>query len=172
MRVARWATAALGFVATLLGVVFLLWPSVKPKGPPPVRAAALSNPTLDRDISFGQYLDRKALSRAPYRPAELRRAGALVSFDFRIEGYDGKRLPLRWQLVDDGTGDQVAQSRDVAISPEASTDQGTWDVWVPIPAGRGRRFYVQLQLYDDRGAVPIGRLRTPTFASPRVRPRA
>jgi hypothetical protein len=89
-----------------------------------------------------------------------------VSFDFRIQGYRGDRLPLRWQLLDIGTGDQVAQSRDVAIVPEADDDEGTWDVWVPVPRDAGRRFFVQVQLYNDRGDVPIARLRTATFAGP------
>jgi hypothetical protein len=155
----------LGFIATLLGVVFLLWPSLKPQGAPPTKAAALSNLTLDRDITFAQYLDRKALSREPYQAADLSRRGAFVSFGFTIEGYKDKRLPLRWQLVDEGTGDQITQSRDVAITPDADTDQGNWDVWVPVPRSHARRFYVQLQLYNDRGAVPIGSLRTPIFTS-------
>ena len=89
-----------------------------------------------------------------------------MSFDFRIEGYMGKRLPLRWQLINAGSGDQVAQSRDVAIIPEAANDKGTWDVWVPVPRGANQRFFVQVQLYNNAGDVPIGRLRTATFAGP------
>ena len=101
------------------------------------------------------------------------RLGVLVSFDFRIQGYRGDRLPLRWQLLDTGTGDQVAQSRDVTIVPEADDDQGTWDVWVPVPRDAGRRFSVQVQLYNDQGDVPIARLRrrrSPDPASEFARP--
>jgi hypothetical protein len=153
-------------IAMLLGVGLLLWPSLKPQGAPSTKAAALKNLTLDRNISFGQYLDRKELSRASYGAAQLQRRGAFVSFDFTITGYKGKRLPLRWQLIDARTGDQLEQSRDVGITPDAQTDQGSWDVWVPVPSGTGRRFFVQLQLYDDRGTVPIGRQRTATFGPP------
>jgi hypothetical protein len=153
-------------IAVVLGGSLLLLPALRSDGTPPTRAATLSKPTLDRDVSFGQYLDRKELSRGSYRPAELGRLGVLVSFDFRIQGYRGDRLPLRWQLLDTGTGDQVAQSRDVAIVPEADDDRGTWDVWVPVPPDAGRRFFVQVQLYNDQGDVPIARLRTRTFARP------
>jgi hypothetical protein len=175
----------IGLTIAVVGGLFALWPSIEPQDAPAPKAARLSNPTpsskpqdapatkaarlsnltLDRDITFGQYLDRKDLPRAPYQPHQLGRRGAYVAFDFRVEGYRGKRLPLRWQLVDARTGDQVNQSRDVAITPAANTDQGSWDVWVPFPRGR-RRFYVQVQLYDNAGVVPIGRLRTERFAGP------
>jgi len=146
----------------------VLGPLLKPQDAPATKAARLSNLTLDRDISFGQYLDRKELSRKPYEPAVLARRGAYVAFDFRVEGYRGKRLPLRWQLIDARTGDQLDQSRDIAITPAATTDQGSWDVWVPLPRGH-KRFYVQVQLYDNAGLVPIGRLRTERFPAPEVR---
>jgi hypothetical protein len=155
----------IGLAIAVVGALVALWPSIKPQGAPPTKAARLSNLTLDRDITFAQYLDRKELSRKPYSAALLARRGAFVAFDFRVEGYRGKRLPLRWQLIDARTGDQLNQSRDVSITPDATTDQGSWDVWVPLPRGH-RRFYVQVQLYDDAGLVPIGRLRTERFAGP------
>jgi hypothetical protein len=156
----------IGLAVAVVGGLFALWPSIKPAdAPPATKAARLSNLTLDRDTTFGQYLDRKELPRKPYPPAQLARHGAYVEFHFGIEGYRGKRLPLRWQLVDAGTGDQLDQSRDIAITPDATTDQGNWDVWVPLPRGH-RRFYVQVQLYDDHGVVPIGRVRTERFAGP------
>jgi hypothetical protein len=168
-------------IAVVAGLV-ALWPSIrpqdppskparlsstKPQDPPATKAARLSKLTLDRDITFGQYLDRKQISRKPYRAAVLARRGAYVAFDFRVEGYKGKRLPLRWQLMDARTSDQLDQSRDIAIKPDATTDQGTWDVWVPLPRG-DRRFYVEVQLYDDKGLVPIGRLRTKRFPGPGI----
>jgi hypothetical protein len=159
-----------GLVVALVGTFVILWPSLKPHDAPTTKAARLSNPTLDRDVNFGQYLDRKELSRKPYQDAQLARRGAFVAFDFRIEGYRGKRLPLRWQLVDARTRDQLAQSRDVAITPDATTDQGSWDVWVPVPRGH-RRLFVQMQLFDDEGIDGlIARLRTKTFLAPPAGP--
>jgi hypothetical protein len=35
-----------------------------------------------------------------------------------------------------------------------------------VPHDAGRRFFVQIQLYNDQGDVPIARLRTATFARP------
>lgn len=162
----RWLTGSVTFAATTLGIVFLLWPSLKPEGAPPTKGAELSNTRLDRSITFAQYLSRKSLSTTPYRPADLRRVGAFVTFDFTVEGYKGVRLPLRWELIDARSGDQLAQSRDLAIEAEAQTDQGSWDVWVATPRARRRRLYVQIELYEHRGAVPIARLRTADFPSP------
>jgi hypothetical protein len=163
----RWAgvrVAVAGLAIALAGILAVtLWPSPAP----PTKAARLSNQTFDRNLTFGQYLDRKALSRKPYPPTQLARRGAFVAFDFRTEGYRGKRLPLRWQLFDAESGDQLAQSRAIIIRPDANVDQGSWDVWVPFPRARHPRLYVQVQLYDDGGIVPIGRLRTPRFSPSR-----
>ena len=163
-----WSKARPGRIASsaallVLGAFLLL--ALKPllDGSAPVKAAELRNATLDRDISFGQYLDRKHMSRESYTAPLLARQGALVTFDFRIEGYKDKRLPLRWQLFDAQTGDQTKQGSDVSIIPTADIDQASWDFWVPVPRGDDRRYFVQLQLYDDREAVPIGWLRTATF---------
>jgi hypothetical protein len=152
--------------AAVLAVGLLLWFALKPQGneAPATRQASLANPTLEH-ISFGQYLDRKEIDRASYQPAVLRRPGAFVMFDFKIRGYNGKRLPLRWQLIDARKGDQLKQSRDISITPDANSDSGTWDVWVQLPGGADRRLFVQVQLYNDRGVVPIARLRTKTFGS-------
>jgi hypothetical protein len=159
---------AVAAVAVVAAALFALWPLLKPEDTPPTKAARLSGLTLDRDLRFDQYLDRKGLSRAPYRPARLARHGAYVTFLFRIEGYRHKRLPLRWQLFDARTGDQLDQSRDYAITPAANTDQGNWDFWVPLPRGH-KRFSIQVQLYDNAGLVPIGQVQTKRFPAPEVR---
>jgi hypothetical protein len=163
----EWPARTAFVVVLLLVGAFLLWSSLKPhgQGTAPVRAAALRNPTLDRGITFGQYLTRKHFSRDPYTAGALARRGALVTFDFRIQGYKDKRLPLRWQLTDARTGDQPEEGSGVGIIPDADVDQASWDFWVPVPGARNRRYFVQLQLYDDRETVPIGRLRTETFGS-------
>ncbi len=166
VRIARWTSGAVGFVATLLGVVFVLFPVLKPEGPAPTKSATLSNPTRET-LSWGQYLDRKDLSRAAYDASALARRGTFVEFDYAIVGYKDKALPLRWQLIDARAGDQLRKSRDTLIVPEASTDKGTWDVWAPAPARPTARVFVQLQLYEDTGEVPIGRLRTAVFRAPR-----
>lgn len=165
VRVARWTSAVVGFVATTLGVVFVLFPALKPDDPPPTQGATLSNPSPEA-LTWGQYLDRQDLDRAPYDPKALRRRGIFVEFDYTIEGYKDKALPLRWQLIDARGGDQLGKSRDTLITPEAPKDGGSHAIWVPLPARRAARLFVQLQLYEPTGEVPIGRARTARFRPP------
>jgi hypothetical protein len=163
IRVAQWTSAGVAFLATLLGVVFVLFPALKPTGPPTTKAATLSD-AVQEQLNWGQYLDRTAgLSRASYDASALQRRGIYVSFHFSIDGYDGKQLPLRYQLLDAQTGDQLGQSSGTLIVPTARSDSGVWPVWVPLPPGPPKLVYVQLQLYDDTGIVPLDSLRTPAI---------
>jgi hypothetical protein len=160
--VARTVVGVVGFAATVVGLVFVLWPSLKPDEPPKIKGATLTKAEVEPGMTFGQYLDRIPLSRRPYPASELRRRGAYVEFDFTVRGYKGKRLPLRWQLIESPSGVQLSQSQDLRVKPRVDTDSGSWNVWVPIPR-RARRMYVQIQLYNDAGTVPIGRIRTAQF---------
>jgi hypothetical protein len=162
-RVGKGATGIVAFVASLLSVVFVLWPALKPDEPAPARSARLSNVTLEPNLSFGQYLDRIDQSRKPFPRSELEQRVAFAQFDFTIEGYKDKRLPLRWQLFDVRTGDRLAQARDVYITAVANRDSGTWQIYAPLPRGGRRRLQFEIQLYDDRNAVPLSRVRTQQF---------
>ena len=91
VRIARWTSAAVGFVATLLGVVFLLVPGLKPDEPPRDKGAALTNATVEW-LTYGQYLDRVDTPPAGLDATALARTGILVEFDFAIDGYKDKPL--------------------------------------------------------------------------------
>ena len=62
---------------------------------------------------------------------------------------------------------QLDHSSDLRITPDVNTDAGSWNVWIPLPR-RARRMHVQIQLYNDMGRVPIGRIRTPDFSRRRL----
>jgi hypothetical protein len=163
LQIAKAIGAVATFAATVTGLLFGLWPALKPTDPPATKGAALSNATVDR-VRFGQYLDRDGRSRSPYGSALLERRGALVGFDLNVKGYLNKRLPLRLQLLDARTGDQVNQARDFSFIPRATDDHNSLSFWMPVPSGRDRRFYVEVQLLDNRGAIPLGRIRTNRFS--------
>ena len=160
-----WPVRAGLVVVVVAGVALLLWTALGSHGQqaPPTKAARLSHPTVE-NLRFGQYLDRKGLSRQPYPAAQLARRGAFVMFDYRIQGYKSKSLPVEWQLIDADTGNQLGHARDTFITPGAQTDQANWDFWVPVPRGADRHLYVQLQLFENQGKFPIGRLQTKTFS--------
>ena len=99
LRFARSGWAAIPILATLIGIGVTLRHELTTTSPP-ARRAALSNLTLDRNVSFGQYLDRIELPRRPYTDAQLGRKGVYLEFDISVTGYRGKRLPLRWLVLD------------------------------------------------------------------------
>jgi hypothetical protein len=125
VRVGRALAATASFCAVVVGLVFVLLPALKPEAPPATKAARLDDVTVDRNVTFGEYLDRTAQKRFPFQAPQLRRSGVLIGFAFKVQGYKGKRLPLWWRLINERTGAQAAQSRDLFIVPAAATDQNT-----------------------------------------------
>ena len=85
-RVGRGIASALGLAVTLIGVVFVLWPSLKPDPSPVDKGASLSHAQVDSGLTFGQYLDRIEQSRRPYGADLLARRGAFVEFDYSVRG--------------------------------------------------------------------------------------
>jgi hypothetical protein len=146
--------AGVPLVATAVGLVFTLWPSLKPSDPPELKAASLEIRRVDHPVSFGQYLRRAELPTTGQTRAQLARVGALVQFDLAMQGYKGARLPLRWVLIDARNGDVVSQSKNVLFEPLADDDRVSWQEWVAIPRP-GREYYVLLHLYDPGGKVPL-----------------
>lgn len=159
----RGIVAAVGFAATVIGLIFVLWPSLKPEPPPADRGATLSNAQVEPGMTFGEYLDRIGQSRRPYDRTVLAQRGAYVEFDFSVRGYKDKRLPLGWQLLDARLGAPLGQSRALRVIPQADRDAGSWNVWIPLRRS-ARRMYAQIALYNDAG-VPIGRVRSPLFSA-------
>lgn len=131
-----------------------------PDRPPATKGGSLTIKTLDR-VSFGQYLDRIDATRSDYPRAQLQQIGTLVGLDIKVAGYSDKRLPLRWRILDARTGDEVQQSQeDRYYIPHAREDNNSWPIWVPLPRGRDRQFFVEFELFDDRGATPLDQART------------
>lgn len=161
MRAARTIGAGVLVLAGVAWLMFSLLPGHKPDAPA-TKGGRLTIATLDR-VNFGQYLDRISGSRSDYQRAELERAGVLVGMDLRVTGYRGKSLPVRWRVIDARTGDLVQQSAALSYRPDAEEDQNSWPVWIPLPRGRDRRFFAEIELLDDRGATPLARARTHRF---------
>lgn len=162
-RAAKAVAAVVAFIASALGVIFVLVPSLKPEPPSPTRHVELTHMTLERAVTFGAYMKRINQPAGGLEKAVLRERGALASFDYTIEGYKNRTLPLAWQLVDAGNGNRLSGNRDLSIKPEVTKDSGTWPVWTPLSRGRSRRLFIEVTLYEPRGVVPLGSLRTQTF---------
>jgi TIR domain len=137
--------------------------SPKPEPPSPTRRVAMSGLKVERPVTFGAYLRRIHQPRGGLTDAVVNERGALVSFDFVIEGFKGRRLPLVRQLIDARGGDVLGEDRDISLKPEATKDSGNWPIWVPLRRAQHRRVFIQVQLYEPRGIIALKTLRTRTF---------
>ncbi len=167
------AAVVLGFLllpAALAGVLLLRGgedgrdgSSPKPEAPSPTRRVAMSGLKVERPVTFGAYLRRIHQPPGGLADAVLNERGALVSFDFVIEGFKGRRLPLVRQLIDARGGDVLGEDRDISLTPEATKDSGNWPIWVPLRKAQHRRVFIQVQLYEPRGIIALKTLRTRNF---------
>jgi hypothetical protein len=159
---------ALGGVVTLvsgvLGLVFVLLPQLKPSPPPAHQAVHLSQTSFDRHVTFEQYLERQALPAGDLDADTLHQRGALLTVHYDIIGYKGKRLPLRWQVLDLRRGDQVGEEQAITITGTADQDEGDWLVWVPEPTRHGR-YAIDVWLMPPERGGPLKTLRGPAFAA-------
>lgn len=154
-----------GVVSTLVGVVglfFVLAPSLKPEPPPPRREASFNGLEVERNVTRAQYLQRIDRGLGSYAPKQLQENGVLVRFNVVMTGHKGDDLPLRWALYDADSGGQIHKDMATTLTPEADTDQASWQVWTPLPKQRGP-YYVLLQLFEEDGLVPINHAQTQAF---------
>jgi hypothetical protein len=128
----------------------------------PCSRARVSAAQVESGLTFGAYLDRIEQSRQPYDRTELARRGAYVEFEFVVRGYKGQAPAAALAARRLPSGVQLAHSRDLRVKPRVDRDAGSWNIWVPLPRRR-HRLYVQVQLYNDAGTVPIGRVCTARF---------
>ena len=163
LRLAKAITALVAFLGSLLAIIFLLWPSLKPEPPSPTRHVALSGLELERPVTFAAYLKRVQQPPGGLEDAVLNERGALVSFDFVIEGYKNRPLPLTWQLIDARGGTVLDEDRAIRLKSEVMKDSGTWRAWVPLRKGKRRRVFILVQLFQPSGVIALKTLRTRTF---------
>jgi hypothetical protein len=163
LRLAKAITALVAFIGGLLAIIFLLWPSLKPEAPSPTRHVALSGLKLERPVTFGAYLERVHQPPGGLEDAVLNERGALASFDFVIEGYKDRPLPLTWQLIEARGGTVLDENRDIRLKSEVTKDSGTWRLWVPLPKRGRRAVFILVQLFEPRGVIALKTLRTRTF---------
>ena len=162
--------AAVSTIATIVGLVLVFAPGLKPDPPAAEKGAAFSDITVDPNVTRADYLKR--LDRGPggYTPQQLRRRGAIVAFHLTITGHKGEDLPLRWGVYSAGDGSQVYREKATTLTPEAPVDEASSAIWTPLPRGRGP-YYVLLQLFEEDALVAINQARSKSFPGLAVRPK-
>jgi hypothetical protein len=155
-------------LAAGVGLVFTLRPSLKPCVG--ASEAQFTGAPVFPHVRFRDHLFRSGASRAKIAQ-EPNIIGAEVRFSFRTDDLRGAKLPITWSLVAierDGTLGAVVpgQDRELAmlVTPDACSENGGKDLFVPIPDAR-RRYRVVLELYrEERLQDRLALEETPIFS--------
>jgi len=148
-------------VGTAIGMLFtgvsLLFPSVRPPPPSKEGGATLSNLDVIRTVTLGEYL------RWPGMPAknqgtrvsqeERQRLGTIIRFDLELKGFAGKRVSLKWSVIDADTGRPVGGLTEQPawpqnyVKPQHIDSKNQFETWVPFPRNNNGTFLVTLEVY-------------------------
>jgi hypothetical protein len=151
-------------VSGIVSLVFVFRPGCQPQRGPDRAAAAISDVTVERGVSFGQYLQRLDYPSGSLSKEYLGRKGVLVQFHFKIDGFKGKSLPLQTQLINDDTHDLVADStaRGISLMPGTNSEEGDWFAWSLVPKTR-HSYHVVVTIEQPDGNVDLRAFPTPPF---------
>lgn len=162
-RAKRWILAAgavAGALATMVGLVFVLFPALQPPKTSAEATATLSNLEVDHNITLEDYLRRpgvpaRAVADAASRLSQeqYERAGSIVYFDVELRGFEEERCFLRWSVYDAesnkpvaGLIGQSAWPSDIIVSHH-QVSRAVKETWVPFPRDGEGAYLVDLELY-------------------------
>jgi hypothetical protein len=158
------AGVIVGLISGVVGLLFLLFPGLRPEAPGAGRdeSASMSGLSLVAPATKGQYLDYSDQKKDGFTKEQLDQRGAVASFKLTVMGYKGKELTLQRQLIDAGSGDVIGETRDFTFQPgDALKDRPFWD-WVPLRPGPG--IYVMVfKLFADRDPLAVDCKQTEAF---------
>jgi hypothetical protein len=158
VAVVTFATALLGLVTGVLALVDKLQDD-----PEPERVARLVDVTVE-PLTFGASLARQDLETDGFSAERLACPVAFLNARVATTGYEGARLPVRWQLFS-AEDDLVAASReDFELRPTANRRELDYPLAIPLPDEPGD-FYAVVRVIDENGQVALASHRTPEFHS-------
>jgi hypothetical protein len=153
-------TAAVALVTAAVGLIFDLWPSLRPD-PRSEFQAEVRVVTVDRGVSYRAFLARtligdfdRALREAKAAGVFLDDPGSLVYVETTLRGFKRRTTKLRWSVYDAATRRRVAlpDLSDVfgaVESGEAPADRSVQRLWIyPLPERR-KLYFVRIELYTD-----------------------
>ena len=162
MKWVRDVGAIAGVLATIVGLLFLFLPDLKPEPSPASSGAGMGLVSFDPDTSRREYLARTDQGRVGFTRPQLDRRGAFVLFGVELEGFKGKPLTLKRELIDNRTGNQIEEERAITITPPQNQVKRDWHYWVPLPAAGGP-FTIVLQLLAKGEDAAVATLETESF---------
>jgi hypothetical protein len=158
------ASAVVGLLGGVAGLLFLLVPELQPKPDPPVRKASFAELQVEPGLTRRQYLQRVDLDPGGLDAKTLAQRGAFLEFDVQATGYRGKPLALKLELVN-ASGDEVGQEQSTTIRPAADEDAIAWQAFLVYPPAAKGSFVARMELFDPDGDR-IARKRSEPFSPP------
>ena len=159
------ASAVVGLLGGVAGLLFLLVPELQPTGDPPVRKATFAELQVEPGLTRRQYLQRVDLDPGGLDAKTLAQRGAFLEFDVQATGYEGKPLALKLELVSATTGDEVGQEQSTTIRPAAEEDAIAWQAFLVYPPSARGSYVARMELFDPEGDR-IARKRSEPFTPP------
>ena len=164
------ATAVIALIAAVVGLVFDLWPELKPD-PRTQVGADLAVIAVERNVTLGEWLERSSGSaeefarrRADYlddggSEAGLRIPGELAFVKVSVRGFKRRGISVRWAVYDAATQERVAglagrpEGREATeVDLEAPTDEFVAELWLgPVPGPR--RYFVRVEAREGGGTL-------------------
>jgi hypothetical protein len=151
INLAKKAGIVVGLISGVLGLVFLLFPGLRPDvgRPTPEQKAEVKGLVVTPQTTRGQFLDYSDQSKLGFTKEQLAVVGTSAFASVHLVGYTGKTLTLERQLVDTRTGDVVGQARDFRVKPSAEDVTHRWWDWAPQRPGRGSYILV-IKVLDEK----------------------
>ncbi|MGH2749616.1 MAG: hypothetical protein ACRDK3_01885 [Actinomycetota bacterium] len=83
--------------------------------------------------------------------------GVVISFDLTLEGYEKRKIDVRWSLF---RGDKRAKvprdwlvnRRALVAQPKAAFDRASGEFWIPLPKRTGP-YFVRLSAWDEKTRI-------------------
>lgn len=122
--------------------------------PPPAKIAAqLTAPRLlNTHELLGTYLKSTSQSTAGLSDFELGEPGFEFVLGIHLQGDLGRRILLKWSLVDHATNNplrgQIYNQTAAEFRPRNNDQEREWPIWVPSPPRRGE-FVLRATLVDE-----------------------
>lgn len=145
--------AVLAAVISTTGLVFDLWPSLKPD---PKERVGAKVESLARDINVPRwkYLRRVARTKAKPTGKGAKELGNVYYIRAEIQGFKRSTLRLRWFTYESISHERLkgwrGSDRDEPVfKPQAPINTQIAQVWVPTPSEPGD-YYVRFELYSRK----------------------
>jgi len=157
-------TAVVALAAALVGLVFTLWPGLRPD--PQVQLNATLKPLgMETKVRYADFLRRTGGD--PSGAAHI--YGDLVYVQVETEGLKGYESRLRWYLYNAGAKARLPEEQqpdgNVRVVSGTTSDRYVIPVWVQPPAEKGT-YFLQFEL-KARGVL-LDIAKSPTFPYCRV----